>query len=238
MQGNVCSKVRRMRGRPIVWALVATLVALSAVAFRPSSAGATPTTASITISLNGSPRRLPADIARKILAHEPETLTRSQLAVPTSTVPPEPALRSGRMSATRPPSSNASAMPASRQGSLKQSYLGGVKPSGVVAPYNASKCGGYSGLLCIDVRSQGGSGNYITQWNTIWDLPANSFDCVAGYDWWGNYTEYAESETTCGYGAYATYWYPNLRLATGDAESYDIGEDYGYSGAVKFEITS
>lgn len=94
--------------------------------------------------------------------------------------------------------------------------------------------------MCVDVRSQGGSGPIIIQWNAIWDLASNDFECAEIWDWWGNYSHYTVNtpDPYCGWGAIAQYWYPNTEFATGTAQTYFVSEYYGDSPAVTFTIKS
>lgn len=187
--------------------------ATAAIGFAaPSASAANPPSPSgtATIQLNGAMRVLPVDIANKIKSGKPETLTPAEAKTLTRLVPPDghPTLVVNR-----------------------------APTGGTAHPDNVSRCGGYSGLVCIDVRSYQGHGNLIEQWNTVWDLPAAVWDCFTEYDYWANYKQYSASNQGCGYAPVNTYWYPDLYFAVGNAKSYYIGLDHGNSGAVTFQIT-
>lgn len=171
-----------------------------------------------TLTLNGGQHILPTDIVNKIQAGTPETLTASEMATLTAEVPP-----------LTPPDDNGKLQHAS-----STSTVGGIKPM------NVQRCGGTSSLgdVCVDVRSKGGSGAYITQWNAVWDLPANYYDCETSYNWWGNDSTYYSWGPDCGYGAVYQYWNPNKTLKTGNAETFFVSDEGGYSGSVTFKIKS
>jgi hypothetical protein len=196
-----------------ILALAASVLAAGgiSVAAVPAQAAAPATTATTaTILLNGAMRTLPIDIARKIKAGRPETLTPTETQVLTSTVP----------------SSEPDGPTLSRSVPLGS-------PTGI-RPLDVSRC---SGSVCIAVKSKGGSGPFITQWNASW-TGALSYACFTVYDWYANDEVFVTASGGCGEGNVYQTWYPNYSFPTGGAETYFVGTyPVGQSPIVQFSIT-
>jgi hypothetical protein len=103
-----------------------------------------------------------------------------------------------------------------------------------VEPMDVSRC---NGLACVDVRSLGGSGTFITQWNGVWDLPASDYDCDYSINFWGNGKYYADGPLACGDGALYQYCYPNKTFAKGSASTQYFSDlEATFSPTVTFSI--
>lgn len=107
---------------------------------------------------------------------------------------------------------------------LQKASTPGTRPNAV------SRCNGIT--VCIEVY---GSGYYISAWDSQWYLSPNAYSCDSAWDWWGNFSYYAQSNVSCGYGPDYAYWSPARDFPGGSAQSY-FEDDFTYSPAVNFTI--